>query len=118
MATFFGIDIQDIVQGALTGQVQQGVLVRNVKRPFDPDQYDSPILAEERYPFEGFIGGSKQDTFSSGASMTTKMVTILGGSINIRPEANDRLEIADSTYTVSRVRYDFTEAVYECMVGG
>ena len=117
MADFFGIDIKGIVHDALTGQVQQGTLIRSIQRPSDPERRDAPLLAESRHAFEGFVGSARQDTFRTGAAMTQRMVTILGGSIDVEPQSNDQLEIEGKTYSVSRVVHDFTEAVYECYVG-
>ena len=117
MADFYGIDVKGIIHDAFTGQVQQGTLIRSIQRPPDPERRDSPLLTESRHAFEGFVGVAKQDAFRSGASMTSRMVTILGGSIDVIPAVNDRLEIGGKVYSVVRVARDFTEAVYECYVG-
>ena len=60
---------------------------------------------------------AKQDTFRTGAAMTQRTVTILGGSIDVVPVSNDRLEIEGKTYSISRVVHDFTESIFECYVG-
>ena len=117
MAEFFGIDIKGIVHDTLTGQVQRGTLIRLVNRPPIPDRRDQPMQIERRYPFEGFVGEAKQDTFGTGAAMTARMVTILGGSIQTEPMSNDRLEIGGWVYSVKQVKMDFVGATYDCLVG-
>lgn len=117
MADFYGIDVKGLVQGVLTGQVQRGTLIRSIQRPADPERRDKPLLVESRHPFEGFVGVAKQDTFRTGAAMTQRTVTILGGSIDVIPASNDRLEIEGRTYSINRVIHDFTESVFECYVG-
>ena len=117
MADFYGIDVKGIIHDAFTGQVQQGTLIRSIQRPSDPERRDSPLLAESRHAFEGFVGMAKQDTFRTGAAATMRTVTILGGSIDVIPAVNDRLEIGGKVYSINRVARDFTEAVYDCYVG-
>ena len=113
----FGINLQSVIAAAFRGQVQSGVLIRQINRPAIADRLDAPVQKEVRHPFDGFVGQAKQDTFAGGAGMTSKAVTTIGGTIEVEPKQNDRIEIGGETLTVMAVRNDFTKAVFECYVG-
>ena len=112
MATFFGIDVQQVVGTAFDGQVQRGTLIRRISRAFNPDNPEDPKQIEQRYPFQGFV-----DERDVKGRVTAKMVVIFGSSIAVEPKDNDQVEIGSETLTIRKVETDFTRTTFECLTG-
>ena len=114
----FGIDIGALVAGGLeaAGDVHEGVLYKETTQE-DPGNPTKVTRTRTPHPFKGFI--SYENIYRGmrdGKSLKTDKnpaLSILGSTIDVVPELNDKAEIHGVTYTLVEIReVDPTQALF------